>query len=184
MKYKFTILIIFQIITFAVAGQNLQQETTKLDSVEIIEDFYNFYKSGDYYFGSQPYSEELEWLHSEGVSLVINLRTEDENNEFTEESFDEKEAVEKMNIEYISIPVSYPDSYSPETLTEFAKELSANDGKVFIHCRSCGRVRLFFMAYLVEDKGYTVDEAFEFGKQMEYYMPLEDIFGKKIKMSF
>jgi protein tyrosine phosphatase (PTP) superfamily phosphohydrolase (DUF442 family) len=184
MKSKISILFILLVLTFSAIGQVSQQETSKLDSVEVIDDFNNFYKSGDYYFGGQPSSEALDWLQSEGVSLIINLRSEGENRDFSKESFNEKKAVKKLNIEYTSIPVSYPDSYSPETLSVFVKELSAHKGKVFIHCKSAGRVRLFFMAYLVEDKGYTLNEAFEFGKQMDYYLPLEDIFGKKIKMTF
>ncbi|MFC2152764.1 dual specificity protein phosphatase family protein, partial [Bacteroidota bacterium] len=156
----------------------------KLDEVIEIKDFKNLHKSGDFYFGGQPTYEMAKWLKSESVKSVINLRTNDENKKFTQSAFNEEDLFKELNIHYISIPVSYPDSYNPKTLEQFSKALIESDGKIFIHCASGGRVKSLFMAYLIQVKGYTINEAIEFGKQMNYIFPLENLLGKNIEMTF
>lgn len=162
---------------------NSNKESDSLEPVVKIEEFKNFFKSGNYYFGGQPTLESLDWLKSEGVGVVINLRTEDENEDYANYAYNEENIVKEKGIEYISLPISYPDSYNPETLAQFSEILKKNDGKVFIHCRSCGRVTYFFMAYLVEYKEYSLNEAIEFGKQMKFSFALEDLLGKEIEMT-
>lgn len=159
-------------------------KTFTLDSVQVIEEFKNFYRSGDYYFGGQPTLEAINWLKSEGVELIINLRSEKENEKFTSTAFNEKDLLKESGIEYISIPVSYPDSYTPETIEKFTEALNNFQGKVFIHCASSGRVKLLFMAYLVKHKNYTLNDAINFGKQMEYTFMLEKLLGRTIEWQF
>ena len=72
-------------------------------------------------FSGQPNLETLEWLKTQDVDLIINLRSEDENDEFSESSFDEKEMASKLKMKYISIPVDGYSSYTPENLEKFAK---------------------------------------------------------------
>ncbi len=180
-----TLCVIMQMLTFAVPGSNLKQESSKLlDPIEAIDEFNNFYKSGNYYFGGQPSLEAIKWLKSEGVSLIINLRSDKENENFTKEAFNEENMVEELELSYESIPVSYPDSYNPETVEVLIKVLSNHKGKVFIHCAGGGRVRWFFMAYLVKAKNHTLNEAIAFGKQMKFTFLLEELLGKEIKMAF
>ncbi|MCK5169405.1 MAG: dual specificity protein phosphatase family protein [Bacteroidales bacterium] len=116
--------------------------------------------------------------------MFINLRSDSENEKFTKTALNEENLLNDLGIQYISIPVSYPDSYNPETLQIFTEALENHEGKVFIHCASGGRVRYFFMAYLVESKAYSLNDAISFGKQMKYSIPLELILGKEINMSF
>ncbi len=167
-----------------VAKQNQEEKANTLDSVEVIKEFKNFYKSGNYYFGGQPTLEAINWLKSEGVKLFINLRTDSENEKFTKTAFNEGNLLNNIGIQYISIPVSYPDSYNPETLQTLTGALTNHEGKVFIHCASGGRVKYFFMAYLVQSKGYSLNDAISFGKQMKYSFLLENILGKEINLSF
>lgn len=44
-----------------VAKQNKEEKTNTLDSVEVIKEFKNFYKSGNFYFGGQPTLEAINW---------------------------------------------------------------------------------------------------------------------------
>lgn len=189
MKPNFSILLVATMFVIGtsniiVAKQNQEEKTNTLDSVEVIKEFKNFYKSGDYYFGGQPTLEAINWLKAEGVKLFINLRTDSENEKFTKTAFNEENLLNNIGIQYISIPVSYPNSYNPETLQKFIDALANYDGKIFIHCASGGRVKYFFMAYLIESKGYSLNEAIYFGKQMNYSFLLENILGKEINMSF
>ena len=189
MKTNFTYLVLVALFYFAGLQSTISKtkpadKVFTLDSVQVIEEFKNFYQSGNYYFGGQPTLEVINWLKSEGVKLFINLRTEKENEKFTSTAFNEENLLKEYGIKYISIPVSYPNSYNPKTLGKFIKALSDHDGKVFIHCASGGRVKYFFMAYLVESKGYSLNDAISFGKQMRYSFPLENILGKEINISF
>lgn len=159
------------------------QNQNALDSVEVIKEFKNFYKSGNYYFGGQPTLEAIQWLKSENVTLFVNLRSENENERFTNTAFCEKDILKEYGIEYASVPVSYPESYNPEVLTSFAEILNNHNDKIFIHCASGGRVRYFFMAYLIEYKSYSPHDAIAFCKQMDYSFPLELILGKEINIS-
>ena len=166
-----------------VISKSVSNEKPIIDSVQVIKQFKGIYKAGDYYFGGQPTLEVVNWLKSENISLFINLRTKEENEKFTNTAFNEEMLLQEYGIKYISIPVSYPDSYNPNTLDKFIKALSEHDGKVFIHCASGGRVKSLFMAYLVQEKSYTINEAIEFGKQMKYIFPLENLLGKDIQMT-
>lgn len=189
MKSNFNILLLATMFILGtsniiVAKQNQEEKANTLDSVEVIKEFKNFYKSGNYYFGGQPTFEAINWLKSEGVKLFINLRTDSENEKFTKTAFNEENLLNNIGIQYISIPVSYPDSYNPETLQIFIGALANHEDKIFIHCASGGRVKYFFVAYLVESKGYSLNDAISFGKQMKYSFLLENILGKEINMSF
>ena len=188
MKSNFVILLVATMLitgtsNIIAAKQNHKEKTNTLDSVDVIKEFKNFFKSGDYYFGGQPTLEAINWLKSEGVKLFINLRTEEENKKFTSTAFNEENLLKEYGIKYISIPVSYPDSYNPKTLKKFISALTEYEGKVFIHCASGGRVRYFFMAYLIESKGYSLNDAIAFVKQMKYSFLLENLLGKEIYMT-
>lgn len=166
-----------------VISKSVSDNKPALDSVQKIDHFKGMYKAGDYYFGGQPTLEAINYLKSEGVKLFINLRTENENESFTNTAFNEENLLKKYEINYISIPVSYPDSYNTETLAKFKQALFENENKVFIHCAGGGRVKTFFMAYLIEEKGYTINEAMDLGNQLNYYFPLGLLLEKEINMT-
>jgi len=167
-----------------VISKSVSDDKPALDSVQKIEHFKGMYRAGDYYFGGQPSPEAIKYLKSEGVKLFINLRTKNENQSFTNTAFNEENLLKEHEINYISIPVSYPDSYNTETLAKFTQVLAENESKVFIHCASGGRVKNFFMAYLIEEKGFTINEAMVFGNQLNYNFPLGMILEKEINMTF
>ena len=138
------------------------------------------YKSENMYFCGQPNLETIEWLKTQGVDLIVNLRSEEENDDFAESSFNEKDIVAKLEIKYISIPIDGYDSYTTENLAKFADALNQSYHSVLIHCGSGGRVTNFMMAYLVDYKDYPLADAIEFGKQLSFKFPLEYLLKEDI----
>ncbi len=151
-----------------------------IDSITIIEEYKDMYRSGDYYFSGQPSLEVLQWIKSEGITLIINLRTEDENKTYGETAFHEENMVTNMGLEYFSVPLGGSDGYSEESLSEFAEILEHHEGKVLIHCLSCYRVTYLMMAYLIEYEDYSVCDVIDFGKQLKYSSPVEELIGRNI----
>ena len=164
--------------TFAKSTNFKEKEIPKIQKLEDIA--INMFQSENMFFSGQPNLETLEWLKNQGVDLVINLRSKNENKDFSESAFNEKNAAIKFGMKYISIPISGNESYTKENLTKLGNALSSSYNKVLIHCRSCGRVSDFMIAYLVHYKGYELSEAIEFGKQMRFAFPLENLLDKKI----
>ncbi|MCG6188932.1 fused DSP-PTPase phosphatase/NAD kinase-like protein [Maribellus maritimus] len=140
----------------------------------------NLYQSGNLFFSGQPNLETFEWLKTQEVDLIINLRSEKENDEFAKSAFNEKERAAILGMKYISIPVLGNDSYTKENLIKFGDALNSRYNKVFIHCASCGRVSNFMIAYLVQYQNYEMNEAIDFGKQLRFSFPLENLLDKKI----
>lgn len=165
--------------TPSVVTSGLLQEK-EIPKVEKVETASNLFKSDNLFLGGQPNLETLEWLKTQGVDLVINLRSEKENEEFSASAFNEKKKVKMLGMEYLSVPVAGYDSYTKENLAKLAAALNGNDNKVLIHCASCGRVSSFMMAYLVKYKGYNLAEAVGFGKQLKFKFPLEDMLDEEI----
>ncbi|MFC2124225.1 hypothetical protein ACFLU5_05390, partial [Bacteroidota bacterium] len=151
------------------------------DKVEVIKDFKDFYRYQNFYLAGQPTLEGLHWLKSQGVTKIINLRTETENNDYAEYAYDEETKVKDLGFEYHMIPISGLQDYTPEKLAVFISHMNDED-KILIHCRSAGRVTYFLMGYLIREKGYTVNEAVAIGKKVKYSVPLEKLLGTEISM--
>lgn len=152
------------------------------DTVEIIQGFKNIYRYQNFYLGAQPSYEALEWLKSNGVNTIINLRTPRENQDFASSSFNEESVSTKMGFTYNSLPVDGIKDYTPLKLEEMAGYLTG-EKPVFIHCASAGRATYFFMAYLVKYRNYGIDEAIEIGKKLTYSFPLENLLDSRITMT-
>nr|WP_319511961.1 sulfur transferase domain-containing protein [uncultured Draconibacterium sp.] len=152
----------------------------EVPEVEELDNAPNLFKSENMFFSGQPNLETFEWLKDQGVDLVINLRTEGENEDFAEEAFNEEEMVAKLKMKYVSLPVSGYDGYTPENLEKFAEAMNSKYKKVLIHCGSAGRVTNFMMAYMVEYKGYKLADAIEFGEQIKFSFPLENLLKEEI----
>ena len=68
--------IIFFIFSFLLAfNLNAQDSIDKTDTVEVIKDFKNLYRYQNFYLSGQPTLESLQWLKSQGVTKIINLRS-------------------------------------------------------------------------------------------------------------
>ncbi|MGQ8337372.1 fused DSP-PTPase phosphatase/NAD kinase-like protein [Sunxiuqinia sp. A32] len=152
------------------------------NSIVEIENVDNLYQWGDMFLGGQPNLETMKMLHKKGVDLIINLRSEDEMEEFAESAFNEEQMAQQLGMKYLSVPVSGYQSYSPETVKKFNQAINTPHTNVFIHCRSCGRVTQIMMAYLVKYKGYSLDDAVAIGKKLKYQSTLEMLLGQDISM--
>lgn len=181
MKTFTFLFLVFSISVFDVSSgysRNLPQK--EVPEVQKLDRAPNLFQCENMFYSGQPNLETLEWLKTQGVDLIINLRSEDENKDFSESSFDEKDIASKLEMRYISIPVNGYSSYTPENLAKFAEAMNGDYNKVLIHCGSAGRVTTFMMGYLVEYKNYDLSDAIKFGKQIKFSFPLENLLSKEI----
>jgi len=147
----------------------------------VIHDFKNLFRFQNFYLGGQPTLETLQWMKSHGVSKIVNLRSERENNDFSGTAFDEAKIIRDLGIEYHSVPVDGIKDYTPEKLDSFAMQLNTHE-TILIHCYIGVRATDFFMAYLVKSRGYSVNRATEIGRNLKFSMPLEKLLDEKIRI--
>jgi len=176
-----TSIIIFNITLLLVFSLNTQAKSEKDDKVEKIGRFNYLYRYQNFYIGGQPSIEELRWLKSKGVNKIINLRSKEENDEYSDYAYNEKSIAKELGFEYYEIPVSVSKDYSPKKLEAVSIQINDND-KILLHCRTAGRATQFFMAYLIKNKGYTINEAVDIGKRLKYSLPLEQLLDIEINM--
>ena len=166
---------------FIVFNVNSQDNIVKTDGVEVIKDYKWLYRWQNFYIGGQPTLEELQWLRSQGVMKIINLRSETENIDYSESAYNEKINAQKLGFEYYSVPVDGNKDYTPEKLDAFLSLIKEKE-IVFIHCLTGGRATTFYMAYLIKVKGYNINEAVEIGRNIRFSLPLEMLLKTKISM--
>jgi len=184
MKYLKPLFIVFFLFSAeTIISQDSVSFPIKLDATgfqEVFAEVDNLYISG------QPDKESLAKLKSEGLSTVINLRTEKEMSNREYVPFDEKAVVDSLGMDYINIPLGGPDSpYNNEALIKFADALTTAEGKVLLHCTVGRRASHMWAAYLIQFKGFSPDKAIEHAKAINFgEWPLEGLLGKKLKVNF
>jgi len=124
------------------------------------DDVDSVFRDGQFYFASQPQESALRRFAADGVTVVVNLRGPSEMESL---EFDEPAAVESLDMEYVTIPIS-PDSFSAKDVNRLTEVLSETSGPVLIHCSSSNRVGGLWAAYLVRVRGMDVEDAIERGK--------------------
>ena len=147
--------------------------------VRKVDTYKDLFVTGDVYIGGQPSLEMLRWLKNQGVTLVINLRTEKENQDFAGLAFHEAAVVKELGLGYASIPM---EKATPKHLEAFAELMKPARGKVLLHCASAGRATNLWMAYLVSCQGLSVDAALDIGRQLKFGLPLEELLGGRMTM--
>lgn len=140
-----------------------------------IEGKKDLFQAGDFFFAGQPDEETFRWLAGQGVTLVINLRTEEEMTKHREQHFNEDSLLEKLDMRYVLIPLGGDAGYPPNAVDEFASLLKKQKGKTLIHCAVAGRVSHLWMAYLVKYRGYSIDDAIHIGKKIKFRFPMEEL---------
>ena len=178
MKSGIIILIFSLLLLIDISGQEIKANDESVEVIKIVNTIYHY---DNIYLGGQPTLEELEGLRSKGISKIINLRTDEENRQFTESAYNEMDEAEDLGFVYSSVPVAPARDYSPEKLDEFIAQVNDNEN-IFVHCASGGRATYFLMAYLVKERGYSIDKAVDIGKQMRFDFPLERLLNVKISM--
>ena len=142
----------------------------------------------DLYIAGQPTEQGLRELKEQGVTTVVNLRTPEEMQRI---KFDEPALATSLGMKYIAIPMrgnaQFP--YSPEAVTRFADALRSANGKVLLHCTVAWRASNLWMAYLIKERGVSVDSALASARAINLMddhrqgpgtMPVEDFLGRRI----
>jgi uncharacterized protein (TIGR01244 family) len=143
-------------------------------------------RSGNLYISGQPDEASFAKLLKEGVTTVVNLRTQEEMDDRQRVPFDEKKVVEDLGMKYVHIPLGGSDHpYVPEALKTFADTLAHAEGKVLLHCTVAWRASQMFAAYLIADKNFPPEKAIEYAKAVNFgEMPVEGLLGKKLVIGF
>jgi protein tyrosine/serine phosphatase len=104
------------------------------------------------YRGRQPEEEGYKSLKSSGIRSVVDLRSSD--------SKDEKEAVEKLGMQFFHIPQS-ANSVDEENLVRFLKYATdAKNRPVFVHCQQgVDRTGTNVAVYRIIVHGWSKEEA-------------------------
>jgi thiosulfate/3-mercaptopyruvate sulfurtransferase len=130
----------------------------ELDVATGDDDYVQVFADGDLLICAQPTEELLRELADDGVKLVINCRTA---REMTTAGFGEAALVKRLGMKYAEIPMGGSEGYDPEQVAALAKILEerGGEGKTLMHCASGGRSAQLWVAYLVKNKGLTVEQA-------------------------
>jgi len=167
----FFALSLISIITYS------QKSKIAVSEPVMINKSYSLYEAGDVFLAGQPSTGNLDSLIDIGVTLVINLRTEDEMNHL---DFDQVEYLDSKGIQYIHIPMGGAAGYDSEGIQKMGEKITSSDGKVLIHCRSAGRATYAWMAWLINFENYSIDEAVELGSKARFAVPFFDLLGYPI----
>ncbi len=141
-------------------------------------------KTGNIYISGQPDSAALEWLKAQGVTTVINLRTQGEMDNRQYVPYDEESFIKNLQLQYVHIPLGGDDTpYNPQAVKKFADAVDKAEGKVLLHCTVAWRASHMWAAYLIKYKKIPVDEAISNAKGINFgTLPLEGLLGKDLKI--
>ncbi|MCB9848904.1 MAG: dual specificity protein phosphatase family protein [Phycisphaeraceae bacterium] len=153
------------------------------EQVKDVEGVDNCYLDGPVCIASQPSAEALRGFADDGVTVVINLRTDREMDEL---GYDEAALCAEAGLDYVRIPLGGKEpGYKPEALAEFSDVMRRHNGKALIHCASGGRATHMYVAYLIHDRGYSLQDAYDVGLKLRYQpLPLEQLLDRKIGYHF
>lgn len=144
----------------------------------------------DVFLAGQPTERGLRDLQAEGVTTVVNLRTPEEMKR--DVKFDEPALVAQLGMTYVYLPVrgnaEYP--YSPRTVAAFSQALKEAKGKVLLHCTIAWRASHLWAAYLIGERGISVDSALANARAINLMdmhhppdggpQPVEDFLGRRL----
>jgi uncharacterized protein (TIGR01244 family) len=142
----------------------------------------------DLYIAGQPTADALRRLRERGVTTVVNLRTPEE---MTAIGFDEAAEAAKLGMKYVYLPVrGSPDfPYSPKTVDAFSRAVKESTGPVLLHCTVAWRASHLWTAYLIRERGMSVDSALAQGRAInlmdEHHsgtgrQPVEEFLGRDL----
>lgn len=104
--------------------------------------------------GGQPSQADFETLKAAGVTVIVNLRTAGEFDDF-----DEQAVVESLGMTYVNIPVFGMGDVGDDTAAAINAVLAHAEGDVVIHCAAGARAGLA-LAYAEYKAGHvTAEEA-------------------------
>ncbi len=143
------------------------------DSIVEIDQHEDLIRYGDIFISGQPSESLFTWFESEGVTQVVNLRTQKENRKHKRSDFKEEKFVLSLGIGYTSVTVGGDaDKQNPDKLSSVSEVLNTGE-KVVLHCNSGSRARYFLMAYLIRESDCPADTIKKLACKMEYDLPLD-----------
>jgi len=119
----------------------------------------NLFKAGNMYFSGQPDAPSLQRLADEGVSVLVNLREQDEVDKLR--PFDYEQAVKDAGMRYVHIPMG--GAFDASHVDRLAEAIDEAEGPVLIACGSSNRVGGLWAGYLAAKQGVNLDEAIRIG---------------------
>ncbi|MCB1684901.1 MAG: protein tyrosine phosphatase family protein, partial [Pseudomonadales bacterium] len=133
------------------------------------------------YISGQPTPEGFARLRKEGVTTVINLRTEPEMSALP---FDEAATLADLSMDYVHLPSGGPDTpYAPATLERFADVLATAEGKVLLHCTVAWRASHLYAAYLYRHRGLSLEDAIARANGINFGgLPIEGFLGESLEV--
>ena len=139
--------------------------------------------AGDVYIAGQPSREAIDWLEAQGVTTVVNLRTQPEMANRERVPFDEAAVLDSIGLEYVHIPLGGEENpYTPDAVDRFAEAVDAAEGKVLLHCTVGWRASHMWAAYLVRYRGMDLNEAIAHGRAINLgTTPVEELLGADIE---
>jgi uncharacterized protein (TIGR01244 family) len=146
----------------------------------------NLYLDGRVYLGGQPSEDALERFKELGVTAVVNLRTPGEMEDRERVPFDEASAVEGVGLEYVWIPLGGDDHpYTPAAVDRFAEVMQEHQDPVLVHCTMGWRAAYLWVAYLIREHGYELDEALARGEAIAIDPPpLEGLLERPLQLVY
>jgi uncharacterized protein (TIGR01244 family) len=164
----------FSLILILSLTAKSQERKLSISDPVLIDESYNLYSAEDVFLAGQPTQTNLDSLIDAGVTLVINLRTDDEMDHL---NFDEAKYLKSKKIKYLHIAMGGDAGYQAEAIDKMGKSINKTDGKVLIHCRSAGRATYAWMAWLIRYQDYSIDEAVRMGSKARFSVPFFSLLG-------
>lgn len=142
----------------------------------------------DVFVTGQPSERALRELRAQGVTTIVNLRTPSEMTSTV--PFDEGALAQQLGMRYVYVPVRGDSAYPYTTGAEkkFAWAMKTATGKVLLHCTVAWRASHMWAAYLVTERGLSVDSALALAHvklpSMDHPMaggePVEGFLGRRL----
>ncbi len=138
-----------------------QIDLTDIESLiknDLIERLYRV----DYLYCSSKITsrEQIEWLKSLQIKLVVDLKQSHETD------FSDREEFERAGIDYIHFPISSLAELSFSDLRELAEALISDSEPKLIYCMSSNRVGALLTLIFTYVLGHPKQRALEVGKKL------------------
>lgn len=122
---------------------------------------------------SHPSPEDLDRLARQGFKAVVNLRTEDEEDQPLSPQ-GEGEEVRRRDMEYLHFPVS-PDALDASLVDRFREQVARLPRPVFVHCASGKRSGAMTMMHLAPRWGLSGEDALKKAEELGFECDSEDL---------